>query len=52
MEKLSRSCIYANAVQAMEQDERGNRTLQNRLLKEMRESGISDIDGALKFLLE
>ena len=50
MEKLSVRCIYANSPQAKGRVERGNRTLQDRLVKEMRLRGISDIDEANKFL--
>ena len=50
MEKLSVRCIYANSPQAKGRVERGNRTLQDRLVKEMRLMGISDIDEANKFL--
>lgn len=52
MEKLSIRCIYANSAQAKGRVERGNRTLQDRLVKEMRLRGISDIDGANRFLRE
>jgi len=52
MEKLSVRCIYANSPQAKGRVERGNRTLQDRLVKEMRLRGISSIDEANKFLAE
>jgi DNA invertase Pin-like site-specific DNA recombinase len=52
MDKLSVRCIYANSPQAKGRVERGNRTLQDRLVKEMRLRGISDIDSANKFLKE
>lgn len=52
MEKLSIRCIYANSAQAKGRVERGNRTLQDRLVKEMRLRDISDIDGANRFLRE
>lgn len=52
MEKLSVRCIYANSAQAKGRVERGNRTLQDRLVKEMRLSNISDITEANKFLQE
>jgi len=50
MEKLSVRCIYANSPQAKGRVERSNRTLQDRLVKEMRLMGISNIDEANKFL--
>jgi transposase len=50
MKKLSVRCIYANSPQAKGRVERSNRTLQDRLVKEMRLMGISDIDEANKFL--
>jgi hypothetical protein len=50
MEKLGVRCIYANSPQAKGRVERGNRTLQDRLVKEMRLRGISDIEEANKFL--
>lgn len=52
MEKLSVRCIYANSPQAKGRVERGNRTLQDRLVKEMRLRGISAIDAANKFLVD
>lgn len=52
MKKLSIRCIYANSPQAKGRVERGNRTLQDRLVKEMRLRGISDISTANKFLRE
>jgi len=52
MKKLSIRCIYANSPQAKGRVERGNRTLQDRLVKEMRLRGISNIDAANKFLRE
>lgn len=52
MEKLSVRCIYANSAQAKGRVERGNRTLQDRLVKEMRLRDISDIDEANRFLRE
>ena len=50
MEKLSVRCIYANSAQAKGRVERGNRTHQDRLIKEMRLRNISDIEEANKFL--
>ncbi len=52
MDKLSIRRIYANSPQAKGRVERGNRTLQDCLVKEMRLRGISDIDSANKFLRE
>jgi len=52
MEKLSVRCIYANSAQAKGRVERGNRTLQDRLVKEMRLRNISSITEANKFLEE
>lgn len=52
MSKLGVRCIYANSPQAKGRVERGNRTLQDRLVKEMRLRGISSIDEANKFLRE
>lgn len=52
MEKLSVRCIYANSPQAKGRVERGNRTLQDRLVKEMRLKGISTINAANKFLVD
>ena len=50
MDKLSIRCIYANSPQAKGRVERGNRTLQDRLVKEMRLERISSIEEANKFL--
>jgi hypothetical protein len=50
MEKLSIKTIYANSPEAKGRVERGNRTLQDRLVKEMRLREISNI--ADKFLKE
>lgn len=52
MEKLSVKTIYANSPEAKGRVERGNRTLQDRLVKEMRLRGISSIEEANKFLKE
>lgn len=52
MEKLSVETIYANSSEAKGRVERGNRTLQDRLVKEMRLRGISTIQQANKFLDE
>jgi hypothetical protein len=50
MEKLSVKMIYANSPEAKGRVERGNRTLQDRLVKEMRLRGISTIEEANEFL--
>lgn len=50
MEKLGVRCIYANSAQAKGRVERGNRTLQDRLVKEMRLRGISSMVEANKFI--
>jgi len=52
MSKLGVRCIYANSPQAKGRVERGNRTLQDRLVKEMRLRAISSIEEANKFLKE
>ena len=52
MEKLSVETIYANSPEAKGRVERGNRTLQDRLVKEMRLRGISTIGEANKLLRE
>jgi len=44
--------IFANSPQAKWRVERMNKTLQNRLLKALREENISDIENANKFLKE
>jgi len=50
MKKMSVQIIYAKTPQAKGRVERGNRTLQDRLIKEMRLRGISTIGQANKFL--
>ena len=50
MEKLSVETIYAKSPEAKGRVERGNRTLQDRLVKGMRLRGISNINEANKFL--
>lgn len=50
MDKLTVRCIYANSAEAKGRVERGNRTLQDRLVKEMRLRGISNIEQGNKFL--
>ncbi len=50
MKKMSVQIIYAKSPQAKGRVERGNRTLQDRLVKEMRLRGISTIGQANKFL--
>ena len=52
MEKLTVRTIYANSPEAKGRVERGNRTLQDRLVKEMRLREISSIEEANKFLKE
>jgi len=52
MEKLSVETIYAKSPEAKGRVERGNRTLQDRLVKEMRLKGISNINEANNFLDE
>ena len=52
MEKLSVETIYANSAEAKGRVGRGNRTLQDRLVKEMRLRGISTIEEANNFLKE
>lgn len=52
MEKLAVNTIYANSPEAKGRVERGNRTLQDRLVKEMRLRGISGIEEGNKFLKE
>lgn len=52
MDKLSVETIYANSPEAKGRVERGNRTLQDRLVKEMRLRKISNINEANKFLDE
>ena len=42
--------IHANTPQAKGRVERANQTLQDRLVKELRLAGISDIDAANAFL--
>ncbi len=50
MKKLNTKIIYAKTPQAKGRVERGNRTLQDRLVKEMRLRGISTIGEANKYL--
>jgi len=50
MKKMGVKIIYAKSPQAKGRVERGNRTLQDRLVKEMRLRGISTIGEANKFL--
>lgn len=52
MKSLGVNVIPANSAQAKGRVERLNGTLQDRLVKEMRLSGISTIDDANKFLKE
>ncbi len=50
MQQLDIELICANSPQAKGRVERANRTLQNRLLKELRLRAISTIDGANAFV--
>ena len=50
MEEIGIECLYASSPQAKGRVERMNRTLQDRLLKALRQHGISDIDAANSFL--
>jgi transposase len=52
MHELDIEVICANSPQAKGRVERANRTLQDRLVKELRLSGISSIDDANAFLPE
>jgi transposase len=52
MEELDIQIICANSPQAKGRVERANQTLQDRLVKEMRLQGISDIDTVNAFLSE
>ena len=48
--ELGIECIHASSPQAKGRVERANQTLQDRLVKEMRLAGISDIKGANAWL--
>ena len=50
MDALGIKIIYANSAEAKGRVERANQTLQDRLVKELRLAGISDIETANKFL--
>ena len=50
LNELNIEILCANSSQAKGRVERANRTLQDRLLKELRLAGISDIDAANAFL--
>jgi hypothetical protein len=50
MDNLGIRIIYANSAEAKGRVERLNQTLQDRLVKELRLAGISDIETANKFL--
>ncbi len=50
MDNLGVKIIYANSPEAKGRVERLNKTLQDRLVKELRLAGISDIETANKFL--
>lgn len=52
MDTLGIKIIYANSAEAKGRVERANQTLQDRLVKELRLAGISDIETANKFLPE
>jgi len=52
MKELGSQLIFANSPQAKGRVERGNRTLQDRLVKALREKGISNIGEANKYLLD
>jgi transposase len=52
MEELGIECIYASSPQAKGRVERMNRTLQDRLLKAMRQHGVSSLEEANRFLQE
>lgn len=52
MKELNVEIIYANSPQAKGRVERSNRTLQDRLVKALRQEGISNIGEANKFLQE
>jgi len=50
--ELNIDLIYANSPQAKGRVERANKTLQDRLVKELRIRGISNIEDANKFMAE
>jgi len=50
--ELNITLIYANSPQAKGRVERANKTLQDRLVKELRIRGISDIESANNFMPE
>jgi len=52
MKELNIETIYANSPQAKGRVERTNRTLQDRLVKALRQEGISNIAEANKFVQE
>lgn len=52
MKELGCQLIFANSPQAKGRVERGNRTLQDRLVKALREKRISNIGEANKYLLD
>lgn len=52
LEHLNIKAIYAHSPQAKGRVERANRTLQDRLLKALREKNISTIEAANKFVLD
>lgn len=52
LHELNIDLIYANSPQAKGRVERTNKTLQDRLVKELRLKGISDIESANNFMPE
>ena len=50
LSELNIEILCANSSQAKGRVERANRTLQDRLVKELQLSGISDVDSANAFL--
>lgn len=52
LEELGCKAIYANSAQAKGRVERANKTLQDRLVKALRDGGISTIGAANKYLTE
>ena len=52
MKELDVEIICANSPQAKGRVERGNQTLQNRLVKELRLRGINNVGDANEFLKE
>jgi transposase len=50
MKEMGIECLYASSPQAKGRVERMNRTLQDRLLKALRQHGVSNINEANRFL--